>query len=1357
MITSKTSRLLLDQAQRVCETLSISASPVLIQAVVECGAVMSLATSADHSVVGAGYASGDIFTWEISRAARPFLHIPPATLQQRAASGSDGHISGVSVIHVGFLGVRRTALVSADDRGMAFSHLATRGMGAVGRTVKTTRLLGRYPEVTPNPARPRKPSSVLAFSPLPLGNVDQPTDGMGLVAMLTPYLLVIVSTTPIAQTQFKSPRPKEVASHGVRTGALAWFPAIKLKGRNDTSLTKLVYCWSNVLTVLDVSEAEPDSDASRDRPPVLEFRPRSRWRAKEAIVAVQWLSRSVLAVLTVTQQLLILEDPSLRVTDSFDLLHKHIYHVDLFSSQLQALVEQYDEEDPSMHGVVGDAFYQSFRAYKGRLFLLGHNDISVGGLSNWADRLLAYIEVGDFVAAIRLANSYYSGDAEKLTIGLPEEDDLRHAMVQEKLLEMISASLKYAFGRNQEAGAERLERSQLADLADASIEACVRMQNYEFLWDQVYNWYEDHESESIFLDTLESHISDGSVRSLPPTALKALINHYSTTHTSSRLEEIICSLDPTAMDIEQVTTLCKQHNLYDAFIYVWNRVLRDYIGPLEELLNLAARAMRSLANGTGTDLENAGYDYNNASKMFPYLSFILTGRVYPTGDDMEDDEASKAKTSLYTYLFGGSGSRGSFAALRAILKFDASAFMSMLNEAFEDSYLNDSPDLANSESAPGSAAKGMVINRQYLVSILLEVMNTPEFRPIETIYLDMFLARNLPKYPQYLLLSGSTLHQVLTRLCRFPSDDMADDCELSVEYLLSMYHPPDIQSLIPLFQEARFYRVLKSTYHAEKQYADWILTYLEDPSERETVFRCLHECLRASSGLNAKQRRDVIQAVKDHAGELARINVSKAARTVHALVPSLHESFLDALEEDEYKQYHYLGTLLEPEIHFPEKHVQPAKLDGWMIERYMRLLCRYNPSHVADFANSLGAGDIQLEEVLPWMEESGVVDAAVILLARQGQVREAMDRLLAHLSTLESGLSGILRNVRDTPDSANTAEAIDDLLQSLEKFSGIGSWLCLEQMRSGPSPRGEVATGGRRSAVALHQPLSFEETLWLDLIDAVVRIARNVSSLVQEASSGQAKTSAWLQPADEEGSSSKLTSAVRRLVQRAFTALLTSTTPAGTGSSLLNRADVSFLRILRAFLSRAARWSPSLSELREVLASIFSAYTYEESLLGLANGMLDRDLFVHVDEVTRLRQRGWRPRGQVCEICRQRVWGPGAGADVWSAWERRQAEEQQQRRANNAPEDQQAQDRGKGKGKGKRASAHARTDTAGSVADVAGNVGAGPVVVFACRHLCHRDCILMKPAAATAGSDRELDPLDKGVFQEGKPRCPVCK
>ena len=437
-------------------------------AALECGAITSLALSADHSTIAAGHALGDIFTWEISRSARPFLHIPPIPSDQVETRPSDGHISGSSVVHIGFLGTRRTALVSADTRGMAFSHLATRGMGAVGRTVKTTRILGRYPVTIGEAGFPRKPSAVLAFSPLPLGNVEQPTDSLGLVAMLTPYLLVIVSTTPVAQTQHKVPRPKEVAAHGALTGTLAWFPAIRLKGKDaQISNTKLVYCWSNVLTVMDVSEMETDEPSDRDKPPQLVFKARSRWKAEEAIVGVQWLSRSVLAVLTITQQLLILEDRSMRVTDSIDLLNRHIYHVDLFSAQLFPLVEQFNEEDPSMHGVVADAFYMSFRSYKGRLFLLGYNEALVGALSNWADRLLALMEAGDFIGAIRLATLYFKGSSEKLTVGLPEEDVLRQPIVREKLLEMMSASLKYAFGRNVEASNERLESRHLAELAEA--------------------------------------------------------------------------------------------------------------------------------------------------------------------------------------------------------------------------------------------------------------------------------------------------------------------------------------------------------------------------------------------------------------------------------------------------------------------------------------------------------------------------------------------------------------------------------------------------------------------------------------------------------------------------------------------------------------------------------------------------------------------------------------------------------------------------------------------------------------------------------------------------------------------------
>ncbi|GFF68858.1 hypothetical protein CNMCM8927_006694 [Aspergillus lentulus] len=1336
---------------------------------VECGAITSLALSADHSTVAGGHTSGDIFTWEISRSARPFLHIPPIPANRLEFRTSDGHIAGMSVIHLGFLGTRRTALVSADKRGMAFSHLATRGMGAVGRTVKTTRILGRYPEVIAEGHRTRRPSSILAFSPLPLGNVEQPTDSLGLVAMLTPYLLVIVSTTPVAQTQYKSPRPKEVAAHGAMTGALAWFPAIKLKGRDsETSKTKLVYCWSNVLTVLDVAEMETDEPPSGDRPPALEFTPRSRWKAEEAIVAVQWLSRSVLAVLTITQQLLILEDDSMRVTDAVDLLNRHIYHVDLFSSQLHSLVEQLNEEDTSMHGVVADAFYMSFRSYKGRLFLMGFNEALVGSLSNWADRLFALMEAGDFIGAIQLTTSYYKGSTEKLTVGLPEEDALRQPIVREKLLEIISASLKFAFGRNTEANNERLESRQLEELAEVSISACVSTAEDEFLWDEVFNWYEEHDSQGVFLDALEPYIVDGAVRSLPPTAVKALINHFSTNHSTSRLEEIICLLDTTTMDIDQVTNLCKHYNLYDAFIYVWNRCLGDYVGPLEELIALIPSQAEPLVNGDAMDELNR---HANAAKMFPYLSFVLTGRVYPTGEEMDDAEATRAKTALYDYLFSGNQSGisqaiGTFASLHAMLKFDASSFMSMLNEAFEDSFLND-------QEPDEIPAQGVSINRQYLISILFQVMTPTSFDPSDTIYLDMFVARNLPKYPQYILLSGTTLHQVLVRLCRYPSEEMADDCELSAEYLLSIYHPPDIPNMIPLFREARFYRILKSTYRTERQFPELILTYLEDPSEQEAVFTCLQDCLRPGSILGKKQRRDVVDVIKKRAGQLAGIDVRKAAQTMQEFAPEMHETFLKALEDDSYKQYQYLLVVVESPTREVAEAGAPRNVANWMIERYVQLLCKYNPSHVAEFVDDLGTGDVRLEELLPAMEESGVVDAAVILLVRQGQVRVAMDRLIAHLGALQSGLIGILQSAQESPDSASTAEAITDLLESLNKYAHVGIWLCQSPSQTTKTSRPE--RNGTGSKVALDQPLSFNETLWLDLIEAVVRIASSVFALVRGQQVDDNKLTQVAPGTSSSGdNTAQLMSSVRTLVQQVFTALLSSTVKLGGAAPSAERTDVTFLRILRAFLARAASWSPSLLELRAVLASVFSAYTYEKSLLALANGMLDRDLFVHVEEVTRLRQQGWRPRGQVCEICRQRIWGPGVGSQYWEAWEKRQ-EGERQRRAIKRLEGRFDPATARGKGKAAAVGAvggpslhynghvehhHQHREVVGAPeTDEAFHNNAeekriGPAVVFSCRHLYHHQCLVDMAQAGRTSKRNSAHFAPDGTGLELS--CPTC-
>lgn len=1321
----------------------------------ECGSVTSLAIAADYSTIASGHANGSIFTWEINKPARPFLHILPVDRSASQESQQpDGHLSNCAILHIGFLGTRHTALVSADAAGMAFSHLATRGLGAVTRSIKTTRLLGRYPAATPQAETSRKPSSVLAFSPLPLGNVEQRTDGMGLTALLTPYLLVIVSTTPIAQTQHKAPRPKEISPHSTLSGCLAWFPAVKLKSSSvdadkGSSATKLVYCWSNVLTVLDVKVIEND-DADSQKPPSLEFHARSRWRADEAIVAVQWLGRSVLGVLTISQRLLIVEDGTLQVTDSIDLLHRHIYHQDPFSHQLHAVIEQLNSDDPSLHGVVADAFYMSFRVYKGRTFLLGFNDLTVGTLSNWADRLVAMMETGDHIAAIRLAIDYYAGSASNVTIGLPESDHARHALVKERLLAMIAASLNYTFSQQDDA-----RETRLRELAEVCFEACVSMQDQEYLFSNVFDWFEEADEDSIFITNLEPYVLDGEVKMLPPEVVKAMVSHFIGENQAARLEELLCRLDPHSFDLDQITTLCRQHSLYDALVYIWTQAIGDYVTPLIDLLAL----VKLLEGNEDEDLIDHPF-YGSTVKVFPFLAYSLTGRRYPSGDLANDREALQAKGDLYDYLFAGSpmawppGSNKvfrtaskadeepAFPYLDLLLQFDVASFMSMLNEAFEDAYLNEPDDDSGMNGASyTNGASSRKKSRQQIIEIMLDVMRQGDFSQEQVIFLDMFVARSLPKYPGQLVLSGTLLNGVLRRLCQPPIDSLRDDCQLSVEYLLSAYHPSNIPGLIKDLIDARFYRVLKTVYRGERMFTELLETYFQDPEDQHNVFDCISHCLRPSTALSGKQIHAVKQVISSHIQDLVDVSTVSTSRTLAVSAPDLLQPSLDALN-DSYQQFTFLRALMEPTLlrEYQSNSIQAfTELGGGFTEQYVQLMCKYDPIHVADYIKILPSSDLRLDKVLPAMEESGVIDAAVALLARDGLARDAMDRLAMHIQSLQQALIGLVNTAASNPDVTASQDTFDDLVEDLEKYTKVGIWLCQSQSAIAerkPRPRTNLAWDIQED------DLDLDEYLWLNLIDIVVQASQEVTMALRDYEQQPNEM------ADDRFETSKLIYSLRSNVQQAFTALLAATATPGpgakqdSGSNKKESADhLAFLRVLRAFLTRAAKTAPSLAELRAVLSDIFSAYTFEQGVLSLANELLGSDVFTDIQEANSLRQRGWRPRTQACERCRRRAWGPGTGEVVYEEWVAREQERKAERTRKMLEQGGGEQARRLSRGKAK---AEAPPTTAiERSADDSGDNRRLALVVFACRHVFHRVCL-----------DEE--------FRDGKPskretyRCPVC-
>lgn len=934
------------------------------------------------------------------------------------------------------------------------------------------------------------------------------------------------------------------------------------------------------------------------------------------------------------------------------------------------------------------------------------------------------MEVGDFIGAIRLATTYYVGKSNGLTIGLPEDPTARHPMVEERLLEMMSASLRYAFGKNQSAPRkEILGKGQLQDLATACFDACLSMDRTDFLFDEAFEFFEQGASVGIFLETLEPHILDQQISFVPPTAVKALIVHFTQLEQESRLEEMICHMDTRTLDIDQVTTLCKQHQLYDAMIYVWNRALSDYITPMIDLLALL---VPTAPNGM---LENGDAMHAvNALKLFPYLSYTLTGRVYPTGEDLPEPEASNAKAQLYYFLFLGqtvtwpkqggkpfltkphSQPEPSFPYLRLILQYDAASFLSALNEAFEDSFLNGAPDtLLNGGKAEAGEEQvfGRSVNRQYVVSILLEVMNPTDFPPQDTIYLDMFIARNLPKFPQFILLSGSSLHRVLVGLCNPPGDDITDDCQLSVEYLLTVYRPPSIDDLVQLFTNAGFFRVLKSIFRTEKQYAKLLCIHFADEEALEAVFDCIADCLRPRSSLTEKQRKEVKGVIEQNARKLVQIGDTRAARIINTYSPDLHSVMLAAVEDYPERQFSYLRTILEPpdgQEQHDITHRATIMQDTSFAETYVRLMCDFDPEHVSDYVGGLQSGNLRLENVLPAMESSGVMDAAVVLMAREGQIQQAMNRLLAHLGTLEAAYTAVLEASSSVEDLEASNKAATETLESLQKYSKVGIWLCKGQMMSGKRLQLRPQNHNRRPD---NGPLNKEELLWLDLVDAVVRIAKNCISLTHQPRPASASTES-----EKRLDSPKLLAHLRKFVQNTFSSLLTATSS--------SPHQISFLHILREFLSRASMASPSLADLRNVLTDIFETYLYEAQLLSLANKLLDKDLFVHVDSASRLRQRGWKPVGQSCEACGQRVWGPGAAGGIYSAWEKTRLESQ--RRLEKLREDRRMEADAS-------VSAVARGKSRVSI-EVAKEPAEGEegeqstaLVLLRCRHVFHRKCL----------------------------------
>ncbi|KAI0464177.1 hypothetical protein LJB42_001780 [Komagataella kurtzmanii] len=1141
-----------------------------------------LTLSADSTHVASGHQSGDIYLWEISKSV-PILKIPAIPKEDLLKNPkANGHLHNTPIHNLYFMGKRRTALLSTDITGIMVQHNGYRNIR--GLRVQTKNVLGKY-HMNNNKITD---STILSFAPLALGTAMDRTDNIGVIALMTSNVLLVISTNPSLQTHFKVGKPKSMNKRLPITGSLAWFPAVKTE--NGKRQPKLAYCWSNVLTVLDCNN-ESIKDSQDQESLILKLENKKRWAGREAIISVSWLTKDIIALITESHRLLLINYDTMTVSSIIDLFTKSIHVTQLFKPTTEM-----DRLTPFMYHCV-------FKVYKHRLFILGKHDIYIGTLNNWADRLLELLSKGDYLEALTKAKDYYDGNCDLNLLRLPKDDNQRHLVVSSHILQIMTASLDFIFSKKQLQDEAFLELF-LENCISCSITIDVDQSTY----DQSYEAYMIHGYEYLFFNTLEPFILNNKIHTLTPSILKAMIPFYLKMNRGERVEQLVCLLDIEQLDIDATVQLCEKYKLQDLLIYVTNYLFQDYITPLVNFIKNIIQISNEAANLSVLELESLSAE---ARSVYGYITYILTGRHYPIERLIDFDKETQAKSSVYYVLFNGTSiewpkgagklhitndleHEPAFPYLYLLLKYDCFSMLSALNEVFEDSQLNDE-DINYSFS---NDLQNWKVSRQYVVDVLLGVFNDNDFKDQENTLLAIFIARNYPKYKQFIRLSESVLHEVLTKLCIIPDPSLKKECELSLQSLLSVYHIPNLNEWISVFEECGFFNVLFNVYKYEHKYDTFLKLWLQEKQKQAlqdvgddsdesyndigTLVETLENCFE-SVGKNSQEKAGIETFLSENFEPLFSIEKpSNIVRVLNKYCPKLHYNILRSSNEE--LQYEYISAMVEQ-----EKCSYGSVVYIEFRTLYVKLLCEFDQGALLEFIKKIEVSTIDAIAAESYLTKFHQIEALVLLLEKERKQREALQILIQHISTL-------------------------------------GQQLQLENTKSD-----------------VHR---IEGQLWnfLMMVIEILKIENDEELMVQVMEMPVALFNSFTEGGND---GKETTNILKRFVQDTFMNIIgiyqSTTAPENVKST--------FVDVFSSFLQRASSKITTLGDVRAVLREIFIVYGFEKVILNITLGLINEDIYKVMEKLHSKKYLGWTTGVTDCVICGKKLWGSSMPNEVYSMWE----------------------------------------------------------------------------------------------------------
>ncbi|PPD76068.1 hypothetical protein GOBAR_DD27005 [Gossypium barbadense] len=686
--------------------------------------VTSMCFNQPGDLLLAGYGDGHVTVWDVQRAS--------AT---KVIAGEHN----APVIHTLFLGqdsqvTRQFKAVTGDSKGLVLLH-----------AFSVVPLLNRFSIKTQCLLDGQKTGTVLSASPLLFdgscgstsvtsqGNVTSTSsigskmggvvggdagwklfaEGSsmaeeGVVIFVTYQTALVVRLTPTLEVYAQLSRPD-----GVREGSMpytAWTCMAQPCGSSSensptetaerTSL--LALAWDRKVQVAKLVKSD--------------LKVYGKWSLDSSAIGLAWLDDQMMVVLTMTGKLnLFARDGTLIHQTSFavdglggdDLITYHTHFVNIFGNPEKA--------------------YHNCVSVRGAsVYILGPMHLTVCRLLPWKERIQVLRKAGDWMGALNMAMTLYDGQAHGV-IDLPRNLDAVQETIMPYLVELllsyvdevfsyISVALGNQIGkveqpddRESRNGSVHSEiKEQFTRVGGVAVEFCVHIRRTDILFDEIFSKFVAVQQRDTFLELLEPYILKDMLGCLPPEIMQALVEHYSSKGWLQRVEQCVLHMDISSLDFNQVVILCREHGLYGALVYLFNKGLDDFRAPLEELLVVLRNSQGEIASGLGF-LSLLKVVHLIRYRMLVYLKYCFTGLAFPPGQGtLPPSRLLSLRTELLQFLLevsdrqdkksaSTSAFEGAYLNLYYLLELDTEATLDVLKCAFIEE-ISPEPDSSFSES-----------------------------------------------------------------------------------------------------------------------------------------------------------------------------------------------------------------------------------------------------------------------------------------------------------------------------------------------------------------------------------------------------------------------------------------------------------------------------------------------------------------------------------------------------------------------------------------------------------------------------------------------------------------------------------